>query len=677
MDIKLLRFISVGVVNTAVGTAIMFCLYNLLDCSYWISSAANYIFGSILSYVLNKNFTFRHKGNTLKSGFRFVVNIAVCYFAAYGIAKPLAICILKDSPVHLQENAAMLAGMCIFTGLNYLGQRFFVFGESCMKHKEIYERWLNSPYLDSDENRLLKEMSEDEIYEAFYKRLEFGTAGMRGIMGLGTNRINKYTIRMAAKGLADLLGAGARVAIAYDTRNDSDYFAREAARVLAAADIDVLIFDRYSPVPLLSFAVRDLKCDGGIVITASHNISIYNGFKVYDSTGCQLGQQPADKIAANIDMLEDELNIPVSAADDRHIRYIGGEEIERFLDAVQQCSVDIAEDAAENLKIVYTSLHGSGREYVLETLKRSGFKNVMLVNEQADYNGDFPTVSKPNPEDPAVFAIAEKIVLENDADIVIGTDPDSDRIGIGVNNGGRITYFSGNQIGVLLIDFLCRTGSADGKKLITSIVTGDMGSAVAESYGAETIRAYTGFKNLGAEMNKLEGRGILMTYEESFGYLVGTHIRDKDGVSASLAICRMAAYWKEKGYILTEVLEELFKTHGYYIDDQDSFVFEGAAGAEKIADIMTELRARKEMAFSEIGEIRELLDYSKGVDGLPPDNVLKYIFKDGSWLAARPSGTEPKIKFYYCIKGDDRAAAEELHVRAKKCVKGILWADNN
>ena len=344
---------------------------------------------------------------------------------------------------------------------------------------------------------------------------------------------------------------------------------------------------------------------------------------------------------------------------------------------MQQCGVHVAEETAQDLKIVYTPIHGSGREYVLETLRRAGFTEIMLVREQADYNGDFPTVNKPNPEDSAVFAMAEKLALENHADIIIGTDPDSDRIGVGVNDGGRIIYLSGNRIGTLLVDFLCRTGSAEGKKLITSIVTGDMGPAVAASYGVDTVRTYTGFKNLGNEMNKLDSGQILMAYEESFGYLVGTHIRDKDGVSAALVVCRMASYWKKRGYTLAGALEELFKKYGYYIDDQSAFVFEGAAGAEKIAGIMTRIRESRETVFSEIGEVTELLDYSLGIDGLPPDNVLKYIFNDGSWLAVRPSGTEPKIKFYYCIKGDYRETAEKIHATAKECVERILCTENH
>lgn len=664
------RFVCTGVVNTLAGMAVMFGLYNIFGCSYWVSSAVNYTAVSVLSYFLNRRITFGYSGKVLKSGMRFAVNIAACYLAAYGAAKPLVMTVMAGSPVKLRENAAMLAGMCIFTGLNFLGQRFFVFREKkMMDYRKIYEKWVESPHLEQDEKRILAEMSEDELADAFYRKLSFGTAGMRGIMGLGTNRMNRYTIRMAAKGFAGILGEGAKVAIAYDTRNHSDEFAKEAARVLAASGIKALLFDRYSPVPLLSFTVRDLKCDGGIVITASHNLPAYNGFKVYDSTGCQLGRESAAKISANIEDLDDELGIPVSGEDDPNIEYIGQEVIDRFMDAVQKCGVDTAPEAASDLSVVYTPLHGSGREYVLETLRRAGFSNVTLVKEQADYNGDFPTVRKPNPEETAVFYIAEEKAEKTGADLIIGTDPDSDRIGAGVMHDGKIVYLSGNQTGALFVDFLARMRPSEGKKLITSIVTGDMGQDIAASYGVETIRTFTGFKDLAAEMNRHPEDEILMAYEESYGYLTGTHIRDKDGISSSLVMCQMAAYWKQHGKTLIDVLEDLFDEHGYYIDDQLSFVFEGAAGADRIASIMKRFRSDGESVFADICELAELRDYSRGAEGVAEANVLKFMFSNGSWAAARPSGTEPKVKFYCCIKDRDREKAEKLHSMLKNRIE--------
>lgn len=548
-----------------------------------------------------------------------------------------------------------------------------------MEHKEIYERWLASPYLSEDEKRELREMSDGDIYEAFYKRLEFGTAGMRGIMGLGTNRMNRHTIGMATRGFAEYLGRGAKVAVAYDTRHNSKEYAEEAAGILAAAGLKAMLFDRFSPVPLLSFAVRHLGCDGGIVITASHNTKIYNGFKVYDRTGCQLGEEDATKVADIINASPAEPSAPAVLASSSEVgnggsvSYIGDEVIESFLEAVGRCGVEVSREAKEDLGVIYTSLHGSGREYVLETLKRAGFTDVTLVGEQADYNGDFPTVEKPNPEDTAVFGLAEKLAERAGADIPIGTDPDSDRIGVGVRKVGQTSYLSGNQIGTLLVDFLTRKRKpAAGGKLLTTIVTGDMGPVVAESRGIGVIRTFTGFKNLGAEMNRLSDDEILMAYEESYGYLTGTHIRDKDGISSALLICEMAAYWKEQGKTLADVLDELYEEYGYYMDGQGSFVFEGAEGVKVISSIMEHIRKEAEGAFTDIGEVRELKDYSLGIDGMPAANVIKYMFTNGSWLAVRPSGTEPKIKFYYCVRGEDRKDAEAIYDRAVKSVKALV-----
>lgn len=672
-DSKLLKFLTVGIINTIVGTAIMFGAYNLLGCSYWLSSALNYILASILSYILNRQFTFGHEGSRIKSGSKFIINIAACYLIAYGAAKPAALAVLAGSSITVQENAAMLAGMCIFTGLNYIGQRFFVFREETMDYMKIYEEWISSPYLTDEEKQELQNMSAEEIHEAFYKYAEFGTAGMRGIMGLGTNRLNKYMIRMAAKGLADLLGKGSKVTVAYDTRNNSKKFAEETAGVLAAAGINVFLFDRYSPVPLLSYTVRELGCDGGVVITASHNTREYNGFKVYDSTGCQMNEEMAGKIAANINSLENGLAIETAEINHENIRYIGDEIIDGFLAAVSRCDKGIDKKAADELKIVYTSLHGSGRDYVLKTLQSAGFGNIRLVEEQADYNGDFPTVRKPNPEDKAAFEIAEKIALCEKADIIIGTDPDCDRIGIGVVNDDHVEYLSGNQTGVLFVDFLARMDSSHaGKKLVTTIVTSDMGKTVAESYGIGVVKTFTGFKNIGAEINKLREDEFFMGYEESYGYLPGEYARDKDGVSSSLIACRMAAYWKSRGKSLTEVLGELYEKHGHWMDVQESFVFEGSAGAKKITALMADFRSKGAVLFGEEAKVQQILDYSTGIDGLPPANVLKFMFEGGSWIAVRPSGTEPKIKFYYCINASSEENAMKFYDRLKERIETLV-----
>lgn len=542
-----------------------------------------------------------------------------------------------------------------------------------MEFKRIYDEWAASPALTDEEKAELAAMSEEDIYESFYKYAEFGTAGMRGIMGLGTNRLNKYTIRMASKGLAQLLGEGSKVAVAYDTRNNSVEFAKETAKVLAAAGIKVYLFDRYSPVPLLSYAVRDLGCDGGVVITASHNTSEYNGFKVYDNTGCQMNEEMAGKIAANIDALTDGLAVATAELDSENIEYVGDELIDKFIETVAACDTGIDKAAAEDIKIVYTSLHGSGRDYVLNTLERAGFTQVSLVEQQAEFDGDFPTVAKPNPEDKAAFAIAEEIALANGADVIIGTDPDCDRIGIGVVKDGSVECLTGNQTGVLLIDFLARMDeNAAGKKLITTIVTSDMGKAAAESYGVDVIKTFTGFKNIGAVMNELKPGQYFMGYEESYGYLPGEHARDKDGVSAALVICQMAAYWKSQGKTLIEALDELYDKHGYWVDRQQSFTFEGSAGVEKMASIMETFRSKGTEVFAGAGDVDEFLDYSKGIDGFPPANVLKFMFAGGSWIAIRPSGTEPKIKFYYCITAPKKQDAEDKFESLKKCIETLI-----
>lgn len=670
IDRKLLKFILIGMINTLAGMAIMFSLYNLFGCSYWFSSAANYILASILSYMLNKKFTFRHTGNFLKSAVRFAINIAVCYLVAYGTAKPVVRWMLGDSVFSVQENIAMLAGMCIFTGLNYTGQRFFVFREEHMEYRKVYDEWLASPYVDKADKDLLQKMTDDAIYEAFYQYVSFGTAGMRGIMGLGTNRLNKYTIRMAAKGLAELLGKGGKVAVAYDTRNNSVEFAEETAKALAAAGIKVLLFDCYSPVPLLSFAVRELECDGGVVITASHNTKEYNGFKVYDHTGCQMNTDMAGQIADHIKNLGDSLSIETVSMGHENIKYIGGEIVEKFLNVVQQCSANVGQEAVGDLNVIYTPLHGSGRDFVLETLHRAGFKQVILLQEQAGFDGSFPTVKKPNPEDKSAFRIAGQVALGKGADIIIGTDPDCDRIGAGVKQDDHIVFLTGNQMGTLLIDFLARMQPSGGKKLITTIVTSDMGKNVAKSYGIDVVETLTGFKYIGDKMNQMDADQYFMGYEESYGYLPGVHARDKDGVSAALLICQMAAYWKAQGKTLVDVLQQLYNKYGYWIDEQESFTFEGSEGIQKISEIMQVFRNNKSI-FSEIGEMKSVLDYNNGIDGFPPSNVLKFVLEGGSWIAIRPSGTEPKIKFYYCITDKNKKAACQMYDFLQKRI-GLL-----
>lgn len=667
IDTKTLRFLMVGIINTAVGTAIMFCLYNIFNCSYWVSSSANYILTSILSYGLNKRFTFNYRGKNLCSSIKFAVNIAVCYFAAYGMAKPVIAAVIDKGYVPLQENIAMFAGMCIFTALNYLGQRFFVFKDSDMRHrlnyKDKYNIWINSKYIDESDRKILLDMSDEERYELFYRDIEFGTSGMRGKVGLGANRINKYTIRLAAKGMAEYMGRGSRVVIAYDTRIDSRFFAEETARVLAKSGIKAILFDRVSPVPLLSFAVRYLCCDGGIVITASHNTKEYNGFKTYNKFGIQMNPEATGKIFENMKNMKDPLDITMSDISSDNITFIGEDIAEKFTEQLMKQSLLKDETAKNNLNVLYTPLYGSGRDYVKTALKKDGFFNLRMVSKQSEFNGQFPGLDRPNPEDVSVFKYAEKAAREDDIDIIIATDPDCDRIGVGVNTGDNIEYLNGNETGALLIDFISKMKFVQGKYMITTIVTGDLGAVIAEKKGANVLKTLTGSKFICEEIQRIADDMFIMGYEESYGYVTANHVRDKDGISAAMFICEMAAYYKTKGLTLIDVLNELYKEFGFYVTFQDSFDFEGHKGAEKIKTFMNNLRLAGKSTFTEYLEENDcvdVIDYREGVGELPVSNVLKFIFEDGSWAAVRPSGTEPKIKFYYCIKGKDRESAESF-----------------
>ena len=556
-----------------------------------------------------------------------------------------------------------------------------------MSYIEKYENWINSPYLTDEEKAELESMGEKERKDAFYRLCPFGTAGMRGVMGPGTNRINRYTVRLAARAMALMLlkqkgikiedseekqgffrrlfkkkqpdCPAVTVVIAYDTRNNSREFAEETAKVLAASGIRAKLFRECTPVPVLSFAVRYLKADGGVVITASHNTSEYNGFKVYDETGCQLRPELAEIISSNMESAEEPLNVNASGTYEE----IGDEVSEAFMEAVSGLGIPETEDsgfdleeAAAELKAIYTPLHGSGRNYVTEVLRKGGFKDLRLCSEQADFNGDFPTVKKPNPEDADALKIACDMAIEEGADLVIGTDPDCDRIGVAVISDGEAVHLSGNQVGALLIDYLAKcTENNVRKKVITTIVTSEIGAMTGLLHGFDVIKTLTGFKYIGDIMNEMESKGrsdeFLLGYEESYGYLVGTHARDKDGISAALVICRMAAYYKKLGMKLTDALNDLYSRVGFWLDKQESFVFGGAEGDEKMRSIMARLRVKGE-------EYEGFTDYKKGADGLPPANVLKFTMEDSSWIAVRPSGTEPKIKVYYCIRGISEQEAE-------------------
>lgn len=532
-----------------------------------------------------------------------------------------------------------------------------------MTWRERYEQWLHAPWIDEKSRLELAQLTDEkEIEDRFYRDLAFGTAGMRGIMGAGTNRMNVFIVRKATFGLANYLkqefpGEYQKgVVIAYDSRSHSAEFAQETARVLCACGVPAKIFRHLEPVPILSFAVRHLKAAGGVVITASHNPKEYNGYKVYDAQGCQLVPALADKLTAYVESVTDVKSIPLTGGEN-FLTLLDQNVVERYLDAVQQSS--IAPSNASELKIVYTPLHGSGNVPVRAILDRCGFTDVTVVPEQELPDGDFPTVPVPNPENRGALqmgiALAEKI----GAHIVIGTDPDSDRIGCAVRAGREYRLLSGNQIGALLVDFvLSHRDVTPRSTVITTVVTGDLGAKAAESHGAAVTRTLTGFKYIGEKITRFERTGeaqFVMGYEESYGYLVGTHARDKDAVVAAMLICQMAAETKAAGQTLWDRLEGLYAALGYYLDWQQSFTLRGKDGAAQIAKTMARLRS----GHTAFDGVVKVLDYSTGIDGLPRENVMKFLCSDGSWFAVRPSGTEPKIKIYYCIKGRSLRDAED------------------
>ena len=532
-----------------------------------------------------------------------------------------------------------------------------------MTWRERYEQWLHAPWIDEKSRLELAQLTDEkEIEDRFYRDLAFGTAGMRGIMGAGTNRMNVFIVRKATFGLANYLkqefpGEYQKgVVIAYDSRSHSAEFAQETARVLCACGVPAKIFRHLEPVPILSFAVRHLEAAGGVVITASHNPKEYNGYKVYDAQGCQLVPALADKLTAYVESVTDVKSIPLTGGENL-LTLLDQNVVERYLDAVQQSS--IAQSNASELKIVYTPLHGSGNVPVRAILDRCGFTDVTVVPEQELPDGDFPTVPVPNPENRGALqmgiALAEKI----GAHIVIGTDPDSDRIGCAVRAGREYRLLSGNQIGALLVDFvLSHRDVTPRSTVITTVVTGDLGAKAAESHGAAVTRTLTGFKYIGEKITRFERTGeaqFVMGYEESYGYLVGTHARDKDAVVAAMLICQMAAENKAAGQTLWDRLEGLYAALGYYLDWQQSFTLRGKDGAAQIAKTMARLRS----GHTAFGGVVKVLDYSTGIDGLPRENVMKFLCSDGSWFAVRPSGTEPKIKIYYCIKGRSLRDAED------------------
>ena len=546
-----------------------------------------------------------------------------------------------------------------------------------MSFKEKFDYWCS--FDEETKNELMGITDEKEIEDRFYKDLEFGTGGLRGIMGAGPNRMNRYTIAKATKGYADYLKSRfdgeISVAIAFDSRNNSQYFSQVAAGVLAANGIKVYIYGTLMPTPVLSFTAKYLGCNGGIVLTASHNPKEYNGYKIYDEKGCQLVPQFASQVIDFVNAITDLKSVEIldfdKGVESGKITVIGDDVLDAFLKEVKKQSIY---EEKSDLKIVYTALHGTGNIPVRKAIENM---NVSIVKSQELPDGNFSTVRSPNPEEKDALTLGiEQAKLEN-ADLVLGTDPDCDRVGTAVLHNGEYVLMTGNQIGALLVDFVLanKKDTLNSKStLVKTIVTSELGANIGRKYGLQVVDTLTGFKYIGDQIGRYElsgDREFVIGYEESYGYLVGTHARDKDAVVSSMLICQMAAFHKNNGRTLVDALNKIYAEYGFYLDALDTFVLKGKDGAEKIQSIMTDMRENGNSLFD---DIKNVLDYSKGVDDLPKENVLKYTFTDGSWIAIRPSGTEPKLKVYYSMCGETREIAteklENIRVTLKKVIEG-------
>ncbi|WP_420888829.1 phospho-sugar mutase [Cohnella candidum] len=543
--------------------------------------------------------------------------------------------------------------------------------------QELYEAWLGDPGIDEATKEELRSIAgkDAEIEDRFYRDLEFGTGGLRGVMGAGTNRMNRYVIGKATQGFAEYLlkqGPSPSVVIAHDSRHNSDVFSLEAACVLAANGIKTYLFRSLRPTPQLSFSVRHLGAAGGIVITASHNPPEYNGYKVYAADGCQLVPHQAEQViesirgVASFDAVK---RLSQAEAEAKGLLvWLGDEDDQAFVDAVKAQVVQpemLRRGAGDALSVVYTPLHGAGNLPVRQVLEQAGFGNVHVVWEQEQPNGAFPTVKSPNPEEHDAFKLAIELADQVGADIIIGTDPDCDRMGSVVkNDAGEYVVLTGNQAGAIMVHYLLSNLKEQGKlpkngTVIKTIVTSQMGADIAQSFGCKVIDTLTGFKYIGEQMTKFEGSDenvFLFGYEESYGYLTGTYARDKDAVVASLLISEAAAYYKSLGKTLYDVLLELYRQYGTYLEKLESRTLKGKDGLEKIGAIMNDWRSNPPAEVAGV-KVERVLDYAGGLDGLPPENVLKFLLADGSWFCLRPSGTEPKIKLYFAVRGDDLDAA--------------------
>lgn len=560
-----------------------------------------------------------------------------------------------------------------------------------------YERWLGESLKDADltEELLSVKNQPEEINDRFYRDLEFGTGGLRGVIGAGTNRMNVYTVGKATQGLADYLikhanGKTQSVAIGHDSRNKGVLFARESAMVLAANGIKAYLYKELMPTPALSWAVRYLKCNAGICVTASHNPAKYNGYKAYGDDGCQVTADMADGITDEISKLDIFSDVKTMDFDEAVskglIEIIDDKVTDAFLDAVYD--VSLMKDASD-VKVVYTPLNGAGKMCVTRILDKIGIKDISIVKEQSEPDGNFPTCPYPNPEFREALELGIKLSEEVKPDLLLATDPDCDRVGIAVEQNGEYVLPTGNEVGLLLLDFIAGKKTENGTMpanpvAVTTIVSTDMLESIAADYGVEVRRVLTGFKYIGDVIAELENEGradaYLLGFEESYGYLPGGYVRDKDAVAGSMLICEMASYYKKQGKSLVDAMDSLYEKHGYFLNQTENFAFEGEDGMKAMNAIMDNLRAN---APTEIAGLKVLCssDYQTdtriengvvGKTGLPTSNVLAYNLEGGHKFTVRPSGTEPKIKIYLSGKGNSRAEAEAVLAKLAGAIEGIL-----
>lgn len=550
-----------------------------------------------------------------------------------------------------------------------------------------YLEWTSHTLEDADLTAELESVkgNEEEINDRFYRDLEFGTGGLRGVIGAGTNRMNIYTVRKATQGVADYINQnypGGSIAISYDSRIKSDVFAKEVARVCAANGVKAYIYPELMPTPALSFAVRELKCAMGVMITASHNPAKYNGYKAYGPDGCQITNETADAVLANILSVNEFDGVKTVSFEEGlasgMISYIGAEVVESYFAHVLQQSIHSEIVETSGFKVVYTPLNGTGNKPVREILKRIGIDQVTVVKEQELPDGNFPTCPFPNPEIKQALELGMKYCEETGSDLLLATDPDCDRVGIAVKWNGDYKLLTGNEVGALLLDYIASQriamGTMPAKPLaVKTIVTTDLCECIAKKYGIELLNVLTGFKFIGEQIGRMEEKGeegnYIFGFEESYGYLAGTYVRDKDAVVASMLICEMAAFYSKQGKNLVDVLNELYKTYGYFLCTQQSFAFEGEQGMANMKKIMQELRENPAKAIGPdavlgfgdyLGRVHtDLTTGAKTPITLPKSDVLMYELENGCKAVIRPSGTEPKIKVYYFVVREDETTARE------------------